>query len=342
MLYANKRGVSKAGWDRSTSGEVAQWTSKYGSLTFNFAGYQLPWGGLNEAGLMISTMALLETAPPAPDKRPPLETELWVQYQLDNSSTVEEVLSSGAGVRISSQLDGCCHFLVCDGRGDCAIIELLDGETVVYTAETLPVDALTNSTYEQSLAAWRGGSLSDDSLVRFGVAADAVTGFQPTSGEAAVGYAFDALARASRAESTAWSFVLVPTTLRVHFRTMGSEKIRSIDLGELDFACGTPVQMLDVHADLEGDISGDFGNYSHAASLEHLAGAFEKLGLGSAAEELDSWLQQMERFPCADGQPHIEPATPAGPPPVWLVLAVLVIVVPLAYRSLVRRRPRPS
>lgn len=154
LLFVNKRHVLKSGWSPSTSGEYARWISRYGSLTFVFAGYQLAWAGMNEAGLMISTMALDGTENPAPDERPPLTSPFWIQYQLDNHSTVAQVLASESQVRIADYSD---HYLVCDRTGDCATIEFLDGVLVYHTAETLPVKALTNSTYEESVSAWREG-----------------------------------------------------------------------------------------------------------------------------------------------------------------------------------------
>jgi len=337
ILYVNKRGVSKTGWVGSTTGKVARWTSKYGSFTFNLVGYQLPWGGMNEAGLMISTMALEASLAPAPDGRPPLETVLWMQYQLDNSSTVEEVIASDSLVRVTSQIPACCHFLVCDRKGDCATIELLDGEMVYHTGETLPIDALTNSTYKESVTAWQTDNLSGDSLVRFGIAADGVTSFQPTDSKAVVEYAFDTLARASSPDWTVWSIVFDPENLWVHFRTKWNSQIRSIDFSKLDFACGTPVQMLDVHADLSGDVSDDLETYSHAASLDHFVNMLEKLGLESPREQTEALLQQMEGFPCADGKEHLVQEAQVSPW-VWLIVAAVLVIVPLAVWYVARRR----
>jgi hypothetical protein len=150
LVVVNKRNVLKTAWDPSTTGEYARWISKYGSVTFNFAGYQQVWGGMNEAGLMISTMSLAETQNPNPDERPPLVSSFWAQYQLDNHSTIEEVLVSDSYVRITENVD---HFLVCDRSGECAVIEFLEGEMVAYTGESLPIQVLTNSTYEDSLKA---------------------------------------------------------------------------------------------------------------------------------------------------------------------------------------------
>jgi penicillin V acylase-like amidase (Ntn superfamily) len=155
QVFVNKRHVMKTGWQSSTSSEYARWISKYGSVTFNLVGYQLAWGGMNEAGLMISTVSLLETEESAPDERPPLVSSFWVQYQLDNYSTVEEVIASDALVRSTERSD---HYLVCDRKGDCAVIEYLGGEMVAYTGLSLPVQALTNSTYQDSLTALENGN----------------------------------------------------------------------------------------------------------------------------------------------------------------------------------------
>jgi penicillin V acylase-like amidase (Ntn superfamily) len=71
-LCVNKRHVMKTTWDPSASGEYARRVSKYGSVTVNFVSYQMVWGGMNEAGLMISTMSLNKTQGPKPDERLPL------------------------------------------------------------------------------------------------------------------------------------------------------------------------------------------------------------------------------------------------------------------------------
>ena len=85
QIFVNKRNVLKTAWDPSTMGEFARWISRYGSVTIVHAGYQMAWAGMNEVGLMISTMALGATQNPPQDERPPLASSFWAQYQLDNS-----------------------------------------------------------------------------------------------------------------------------------------------------------------------------------------------------------------------------------------------------------------
>jgi hypothetical protein len=122
----------------------------------------MAWAGMNEAGLMISTMALGETQNPEPDERPPLASSFWAQYQLDNFSTVEEVIASDDEIRIADTVD---HYLVCERQGDCATLEFLEGEMVVHTGGTLPVKALTNSAYQEAVELWKFGEIPNGVLV---------------------------------------------------------------------------------------------------------------------------------------------------------------------------------
>jgi len=91
LVIINKRGVEKtANPDPFNRVNLLTWTSKYGSATFNQHGREFPLGGMNEAGLVVETMVLEETEYPSPDSRPEIEILQWVQYQLDNFSTIEE------------------------------------------------------------------------------------------------------------------------------------------------------------------------------------------------------------------------------------------------------------
>ena len=225
------------------------------------------------------------------------------------------------------------------------MIEFLGGEMVVHTGNTLPVAALTNSTYEESVQAWHERSLEEpaeveesvSSLFRFAIAADAVTSFKPADSEAAAEHAFETLAQASN-NFTVWSIVFDPKNLRGHFRTKWNSHIRTIDFSKLDFTCGTPVQMLDVHADLSGDISDDLETYSHETSLDHFVNVLEKLGLGSPRDRLGSLLQKMEGFPCTDGEEDMVQDASHVSLWIWLIVAAVLVIVPLAlwYRAHMR------
>ena len=87
-IIINKRNVKKSALIRPPEKPI-EWISKYGSITFNQIG-ELPYGGINEKGLVIEQMWLDETTYPEIDSRFGLSELQWIQYQLDNSSTVNE------------------------------------------------------------------------------------------------------------------------------------------------------------------------------------------------------------------------------------------------------------
>lgn len=297
QLFVNKRNMVKKTRETGTTGKHAEWTSKFGSLTFNFVGYQMAWGGMNEAGLIISTMTLSETKMPAPDERPPLNSGFWVQYQLDNHATVEEVLASDSSVRIANTEKD--HYLVCDKEGHCAVIEFLDGKMVYHTGGTLPVNVLTNSTYEKSIDAWQESKLYGDSLPRFALAADEVgKKYTFASNNATIFYAFYILSLVSR-PYTVWSIVFDNQELQVYFISQRNQQMRRIDFEKLDFSSKTPVRMLDVHASLAGDISASLLPYSHQASLDHLKKSFSVFAPSVPEEEVETLLKFFEGFPFA-------------------------------------------
>jgi len=278
LVIVNKRNVSKTAMVNDSETGISQpvsWTSQFGSVTFNMICRELPMGGINEAGLVVELMMLVDTQYPEPDSRPYTNSLQWIQYQLDNFGTVEEVIASDSQLRIRGvPADYGNHYLVSDRNGSCASIEFLDGKLVYYANETMPAKVLTNSTYEESTAflyehiGW-GGDLqipqSDSSLDRFVRAADMVKNYDPGTSESAVDYAFDILADVSQSVfvHTQWSIAYDIKILRIYFHTLENEKIRYIDLSSFDFSCRTPVKVLDINEDLSGDISNNFVDYSY-------------------------------------------------------------------------------
>ena len=282
--------------------------------------------------LTVSTMWLRETHDPTPDERPPLISPLWVQYQLDTCATVEEVMANDARVRISDTVD---HYLICDSTGACAAVEFLDGKTVYHTAGDMPIKVLTNHGYQTAARAWQSGRLSGNSLERFGIAADRVTSFQPTDAQAAVAYAFETLEQASGQATggtpTQWSIVFDTDNLRAYFTTSRNREIRYLDFAELDFDCGTPVEMLDIHAPLSGDIHQELEEYTFEANLQHTRNFLEKWGGDIPPLQVEVLERGFQSFPCGErAAPYQEESKRLiSPVASWSLLAVLYRLWPL-------------
>lgn len=304
FVIVNKRGVAK------TSATVAaepyaipiSWTSRYGSVTFNFFAREWPFEGINEAGLFISAQGgegFAHDEYPEIDSRPPLNQLQMVQYNLDNASTVAEVISNFQSIRVArppenSMMPLATHWLVGDSRGKCACIEFIDGKMVCHTGWTMPVKALAGSTYDHSIAYFRWFRLINiffpiaipedktNPLLRFAVAADMVKKYRSQSSGPAVDYAFQILqdVEMNPATHTAlWSAVYDSANKQIHFRSWNYDQIRWFDLSAFDYSCTTPVKVLDVSADLSGDVTNSFVDYTKEIDIEML----NSWGLSQAA-----------------------------------------------------------
>jgi choloylglycine hydrolase len=275
-IIINKRNIQKTGVSlfellagRKTPNPAITWTSRYGSVTFNAWGKEFIDGGINEVGLYIHEMSLLGTRFPEDEELPRMFMMQWMQYQLDNYASVEEVLSNLSTIA----LDGWFwHFFVSDQEGNTAVIEFLDGNLAVYTGDTMPIPVLCNTTYPDELAnlesyAGFGGDkpvrLRHKGTQRFVQAAHMI---RNTPQKVDSDYGFKILKILERS-LTRWSIVIDANQGRVYFHTSQARKIKYFDIANLDFSPDTPVKMLDIHADLSGDVLEYFVDYSPKRNL---------------------------------------------------------------------------
>lgn len=250
-MIVNRRGLQKtAFWTNSGF----RWVSRFGSVTSNQFGCEMPNGGINEAGLVVEHMWLDGTVF-ANDARPSLTELQWIQYQLDCSATVAEVLASDQRIRIQTDSSP-LHILVADRGGRSAVIEFLNGRMVSYTDDALPVAALTNHTYAASLAYAGTTSAAQadhvSSLGRFVQAAESVRTFGSAHPADAVAYAFAALANVSQPNWTRWSLVYDIGELSVYFRTSAAPAIKQIRLSDVDFSPGAATRQMDINHQAAG------------------------------------------------------------------------------------------
>jgi penicillin V acylase-like amidase (Ntn superfamily) len=307
LVVVNKRGVAKTAAP-PPDGPPAQWTSRYGSVTFNQFGREFPNGGLNEAGLALELMWLDETLYPAPDQRPALGALEWIQYQLDNYATVDQVVKNASRLRVTSE--GKIHFLACDKGGSCATVEFLDGKPAVHTGASLPAPALANHTYDESLrflkANRTGQALAGQgSLQRFARAASRAEAFGARGDGDPVGYAFATLDDVAQGDFTQWSIVYDLGAGRVHWRTRQNRAVRSVALSSFDLSCSAPVKVLDIQTGA-GDVARRFADYTPEANRRLVASSYRKVqtAVKVRPEELDATLAQPARTTCTLGAPR--------------------------------------
>lgn len=312
LVFVNQRGVEKSAF--VSGGETpARWVSKYGSVTFNQYGRNNPSGGMNEAGLVIELMWLDETEYPKPDSRPVVDVLEWIQYQLDISANVGEVVKNTEKVRIASTVK--IHYLVNDKAGNSATIEFLGGKTVAHTGEKLAVAALTNDTYEKSLNYSKATSFdkakTESSFDRFTRAAQKTREFarKPRTEQEAVDYAFEILSNVAQKSSTQWSIVYDQKHARIYFRSMQSANIKSINARSFDYSCGGAVRIFNVNSKESGDVSGKFADYTSKANRELIEAAFNGTDFlkGVPAASRDELAKFPENFTCDGAQANLKP-----------------------------------
>ena len=303
LVIVNKRGIVKTAlMSTGAAGQPAKWVSKYGSITFNQFGRELPLGGMNEAGLVIELMWLAETEYPDPDERPALRELQWIQYQLDTATTVKDVIASDRIVRID-KTSHAVHFLLCDRKGGAAAIEFLGGRMRVHTGKDLPVKALANSTYESSLDFLKrfgadetqpSFKQGDNSLQRFVWAAKGTQAWSVKMAEGPVAHAFHTLDKADLSNSK-FRIVYDVKAGMIYFRTKSTPEVRSINFRQFDFSCGTPVKILDMLANLKGDVTSQFQDYTWEANYNLIKKSFSETSFVKGTPEAS--LNKLSRYP---------------------------------------------
>ena len=309
-VFVNRRGVSK--WSSlSNEKNVAKWTSKYGSVTFNQYGWESPSGGMNEAGLVIELMWLDDTKYPDADHRPAIDVLEWIQYNLDTAATADEVIANSEKVRIRSRVN--LHYLVNDKQGNSAAIEFLNGKLTAHSGEKLPFPALANDTYERSLNYSRmaPAAKTESSLDRFTRASTGAMEFATgvKSEKAAVDHAFAILADVAQKGSTQWSIVYDQKRGKIYFKTRMAPETKMVDLSAFDYSCSAPVKMFDMNAEVSGNVTRRFSTYTRIANRDLIERAFAGTDFlrGVPAAEKDGYAAFPEKFTCGEKVPMVTP-----------------------------------
>ncbi len=290
-IWKESRSWNELAYGRSVPNAHLSWVSKYGSITFNTFCRDFVDGGMNEAGLFIQEMSLVENKYPEDQAMPRFFMMLWMQYILDNFESVDQVVASAREVVI----DGWnWHFFAADSEGNTAAIEFVDGKPVLTYGEAMPITVLCNETYETEMNLLRtyqgfGGDtpvvLKDAGVTpdpdapyvdaRFVNAATLIK-MSEDSQMSPLDYGMKVLDEMAW-EGTQWSYVCDLTKKTVRFRTKDSPELKELRFSDFTFDVADPTLMLDIHA--TGDIGpGSFSDYSldfNRASLEKKISGWE-------------------------------------------------------------------
>jgi len=304
-VFINKSNIRK----RSVSGyelgamdkqRVIEWEAKYGSVTFNGYGREFPDGGMNEAGLVINEMGYGYFDYKYTDTLPTMMVTQWIQYQLDNFATVDEVIRNINNINIvpwglPAPIGGNnWHFFIADKSACMAIIEFSKGETKIYTGKEAPVPVLCNRAYEkdiEKIKRFRGFGGKRKIILKpkilaywFNQGAYLVNIYDQEKDGDQVDYAFNILRTMQRPKSEQWSIIYDLKTSRIYFRSFFGSNIRYLDMSSFNFNTEQVDVLPDMHINYAGDVSKYFVPYTNELnntivekSLSEFLVAFKKL-----------------------------------------------------------------
>ncbi|MBN2415543.1 linear amide C-N hydrolase [bacterium] len=291
FIMVNPPDIEKRAFTQDT-GKRFTWHSLYRSITFNQFGRELPLGGMNEHGLIIEEMNYMPSRFPV-DSRPSLNEFQWVQYQLDTAAETKEVIASLEKITISPLLIH-LHYMVCDGKGNTAVIEFIEGEAKVYTGDDLPIPVLVNNSYRNSLkyialhkgfGGERTVSNGPESPERFVRAATAIQTDTVASQEPLCERAFRIL-ETVRQDDTQWTIVYNGSTGTVYFKLRGMTHPATVALGDIERPAGCLMADLADPDIRKGTVR--FRDYSFRENSRLLSTVFYKLASEAILSEGES------------------------------------------------------
>lgn len=282
-LWILPRGMDR---DGATAGNTVHWKSKYGSVIAT--GYDIATtDGMNEKGLDVNMLWLVESAYPTPTKdKPTMSISVWGQYVLDNFATVDEAvaaLEKEPFTVVTEKVPGeqrmaTLHMSISDATGDSAIIEYIDGKQIIHHNRKYQV--MTNSpAFDQQLALdayWKsiGGTVmlpgTNRAADRFARASFYINAIPKNMDDRKeVASVFSVIRNVSvpygintenepNISSTRWRTVADQKNKRYFFESALTPNIFWVDLNEVDFSEKTgKVKKLDLGAEQTNIFSGN-------------------------------------------------------------------------------------
>lgn len=238
-IIKNLKNTSKIAY-YTHSGTPVSWTSKFGSVTFNQNGKEMPYGGMNEKGLVVEMLWLEDTRFNIADDKVYLNELEWIQYQLDNFQTVEEVIANVENLKIYP-IKGKIHYILADPLGRSVIIEYLDGKAEIHEKEANACQAITNRSvvfsekYKDDLQDIPRINTSE--IYRYYQLEKQIKGLQgqPDVSEKTAFQLLQSVRIPKGSFKTVWSIVYNLEHKSISFFSHKHKKIKQLDLNNLDF-----------------------------------------------------------------------------------------------------------
>jgi len=269
-MYINARNTTKDGLNLFTKDPVAHWTSKYGSVTYSLVGREFPVGGQNEKGLIVHAQQITGAVYPTDTSLPVTDALQWMQYLLDTSATIDEAVANAKLIRPMTSLS--LHYILCDASSNCAVVEFVNGQMVVYSHDQLPARAMTNTDYSVSLSTWQSCQQdkstcqqSDNSLQRFVQSSGLSAQYQSQEPMQYALAGLNFVAQHNSQITTRYHFYTpAAANPTMYFASDAQTAWQSIDMSKIDFSCANGGKYFEVDLNGTGEQSAKFIPYDVA------------------------------------------------------------------------------
>lgn len=303
LVIMNKRGVIKNAlvddmkkediYSPDNSG--AKWTSKYGSITFNQFGRELPTCGMNEAGLAVASMWHNTEQKPAGKGKNQITELQWIQMQLDLYSSIDEVVENLDKVSLGVKMYP-MHYHLSDKRGKSVIVEIKDGKLKSF--DSPDISGCSNAGLAESVEYMKKHQnispteirikepIFDRAAIAIGMSRD----FNQKNGSNIHKKAFEILDKVSLQvgfgdlfrwigkgippSQTFWQILFDISEMKIYFKTKKDREERMINMSNFDFSTQTPVKVLDMEDKRSGDVTDLFQHYTIAENQRIIKKSF--------------------------------------------------------------------
>jgi choloylglycine hydrolase len=270
-IIKNISGQNKFAYGLRGNNQI-NWTSKFGSITFNQIGKEFPYGGINENGLVVEQLWMSESI--YQDNKNKTISELeWIQYQLDNYSSIDEIIKNINNLTIKPIAT--VHYFIADRNGNSAVIDFVEGKTAVNRKQGKN-QVITNETYLNSEKYFQlNQSIIDKAsrthFDRFCQIKNSLSNINIESPY----QAFEILNNSSENNEnykTYWTIVYDLSNLKIYFKSFDNKIIKKINFSEINFSSN--IEASNINQDIL-----KFDNYTYEMNEQLFSASIKMMNL---------------------------------------------------------------
>ncbi|MDO4640254.1 MAG: linear amide C-N hydrolase [Neisseria sp.] len=290
--------------------KTLRWTSRYASLTFNQFGCEFPIGGMNEKGLVVAMMFDEDGDFPPKPLSSGLNELQWIQYQLDNFGSIEEVYANVESTLPFAQFMP-LHYSLADSTGRSLVMECVEGRPVIHQYQTYHV--LTNTNHKKTIQAAQLpfiqpiASERDISVARYRLLAQALSSINDKVTVQQAFHLLDKVAFTNQSDNigyqwmtqqdtensyTYWSIVYDLEQLTIYLKTRDKPELKVLSLQSIVDRYRNR-QMLDINTSATGDLTDKFSPFNLAWNQKMV----EQSYLSVASDLTPEIINRISRYP---------------------------------------------